>query len=130
MSPFLTGANAYYRGLTSHSTWLRTALEMGLIGLVAMLGVVVATAWTVLRHRSVDARLLEPSMWALVAATAAIVVGQSLETLLLGGLTYASLYWALAMGIIVARPAETAGPATIDRGGARSRVGLDAGERI
>ncbi|MDF2733472.1 MAG: rane protein [Chloroflexota bacterium] len=116
LAPFLTGANIYYRGLTSHSTWLRTALEMGVIGLVAMLGIVAATAWTVLRHRSVDGRLLEPSMWALIAATAAIFVGQSLETLLLGGLTYASLYWALAMGMLVARPAAVAGPVTIDGG--------------
>jgi hypothetical protein len=55
-------------------------------------------------------------MWALIAATAAIFVGQSLETLLLGGLTYASLYWALAMGMLVARPAAVAGPVTIDGG--------------
>jgi hypothetical protein len=129
LAPFLTGPNVIYRGLTSHSTWLRTALEMGVIGLVAMLGIVAATALTILRHRSVDGRLLEPSMWALVAATAAIVVGQSIETLLLGGLTYASLYWALAMGMIVARPAAAAGPATIDRGpGDRSPVRPAAGE--
>jgi hypothetical protein len=115
LAPFLTGANVIYRGLTSHSTWLRTALEMGVFGLVAMLGIVALTALTILRHRSVDGRLLEPSMWALVAATAAIFVGQSMETLLLGALTYASLYWALAMGMIVARPAPAADLATIDR---------------
>ena len=103
---------------------------MGVIGLVAMLGIVAATAWTILRHRSVDGRLLEPSMWALIAATAAIFVGQSLETLLLGGLTYASLYWALAMGMLVAGPAAAASPATIERGpGDRSPVRPDAGER-
>ena len=130
LAPFLTGANVIYRGLTSHSTWLRTALEMGIIGLVAMLGIVAATALTILRNRSVDARLLEPSTWALVAATAAIFVGQAIDTLLLGGLTYASLYWALAMGMLVARPAAAASPATIERGpGDRSPVRPDAGER-
>lgn len=130
LAPFLTGANAYYRGLTSHSTWLRTTLEMGVIGLAAMLGIIVATALTILRRWPVDERLLEPSTWALVASTAAIFVGQSLETLLLGGLTYASLYWALAMGILTTRPAAAASPATIDLGsGHRSPARPAAGER-
>jgi hypothetical protein len=129
LAPFLTGPNVIYRGLTSHSTWLRTALEMGVIGLLALLGIVAATALTIVRNRPVDGRLLEPSMWALIAATAAIVVGQSTETLLLGGLTYASLYWALAMGVIVARPAAFAGAARIDREqGDRSPVRLAADE--
>jgi hypothetical protein len=131
LAPFLTGVNVIYRGLTSHSTWLRTALEMGVLGLAALLGIVAATGFTILRNRSTDRRLLEPSTWALVAATAAIVVGQSTETLLLGGLTYASLYWALAMGIIVARPAASRVVARTDREPAgRSSAGLARDERI
>lgn len=128
LAPFLTGANAYYRGLTSHSAWLRTTLEMGVIGLVAVLAIVVATGLTIVRRWSVERRLTEPSMWALVAAAAAIVVGGTLETLLLGGLTFASLYWALAMGMITARPAAAASRPMIDRGsGDRPPVG--PGER-
>jgi hypothetical protein len=105
LAPYLTGENEVYRGLTSHSTWLRTAVEMGILGLASLIGVIVLTVLTVLRSRSADKRLMEPSSAALLASIVALVVGQSTETLLLGGLTYASFFWAMAMGLVVARPA-------------------------
>lgn len=105
LAPFLTGQDEVYRGLTSHSTWLRTAIEMGIMGLASLIGVILLTVLTVVRSRSADKRLMEPSSAALLASIVALVVGQSTETLLLGGLTYASFFWAMAMGLVVARPA-------------------------
>ena len=104
LAPFLTGPNETYRGLTSHSTWLRTALEMGIPGLLMLIGFVLASAWVVIRGLGSDRRLAEPWSTGLIASSLALVVGQLTETLLLGGLTFASLYWATAIGILVARP--------------------------
>jgi hypothetical protein len=101
---YLTGPNVIYRGLTSHSTWLRTALEMGIPGLVFLIGFVVAAAVVVLGDLRRNRYLAEPWSAALIASAIALVVGQLTETLLLGGLTFASLYWATSIGILVARP--------------------------
>ena len=102
--PYLTGPNEVYRGLTSHSTWLRTALEMGIPALVFLIGIVLAAGVVVLRDLRRNRYLAEPWSAALIASAIALVVGQLTETLLLGGLTFASLYWATAIGILVARP--------------------------
>jgi hypothetical protein len=102
--PFLTGPSEIYRGLTSHSTWLRTALEMGVLGLILLIGFVVAAGWVVVRNLASNRLKAEPWSVALIASAIALVVGQLTETLLLGGLTFASLYWAMAIGILVAQP--------------------------
>lgn len=123
IAPFLVGPNAVYQGLTSHSTWLRTAVEMGVGGLAALVAIIVATAFSVVRARRTASLLNEPSSVALLAATAALVVGQTTETLLLGGLTYASMFWAMAIGLLVARPtAISARPSTLVPASAGSMV--------
>jgi hypothetical protein len=104
LAPFLTGPNIVYRGLTSHSTWFRTALEMGLPGLGFLIAFVLAAGWLIVQDVGRNRYRAEPWSGALIASAVALVVGQVTETLLLGGLTLASLYWAMAIGILVARP--------------------------
>jgi O-Antigen ligase len=104
LGPFLTGPNEIYQGLSSHSTWLRTALEMGIPGFMFLIAFVLAAGWIVIRNLGGSRYGNEPWSAALIASAIALVVGQLTETLLLGGLTFASLYWAAAIGVLVARP--------------------------
>ncbi len=115
LAPFLTGPNEVYRGLTSHSTWLRTALEMGVPGLIFLIGFVLAASWVMIRDVRSNLYRIEPWSAALIASAIALCVGQLTETLLLGGLTFASLYWATAIGLLVARPSAWHVPALARR---------------
>jgi hypothetical protein len=125
IAPHLQGQDARFRGLTSHNTWLRTAVEIGLPGLAAFAAVLVAVAWTFLRDsrrarqggRSEDAdqpragpAADDLGMHALVGIIVALLLAQGFETLLLGGLNFPSFIWTLALGMVVARPGSIAVP--------------------
>jgi O-antigen ligase len=101
IAPRLTGAYKTYRGLSSHSTWLRTAVEMGLPGLLALLATLLAVGAVATRRFLLDrASGLDLTWAALVATAAALTVGQFFETSLLGGLAFGSMYWAVVLGLL------------------------------
>ena len=101
IAPFIKSSYASYRGVTSHSTWLRTAVEMGVPGLALLVLVWLTVAGTVaigwLRGRPLRD---DPTLVALIAIVCALFVDQAVETYLLGGLTSASVVWALALGVL------------------------------
>lgn len=99
---FLPEQGRYLHGLTSHDTWLRTAVEMGIPGLVLLIGVFVAAAWMFIRRpRSISA-LPDPIHLALAASVVGLLPAMTFETFLLGGVTISSLYLASAMGLMLA----------------------------
>ena len=103
ISPYLTGIFLHYRGLTSHSIWFRTAVEMGISGLLVLLLVLAMVALAVARRLLLRPALRsDPTYVALIACAVAIAAGLTFESALLGGLAYTSLFWATCMGILVA----------------------------
>lgn len=90
-------------GLTSHSTWFRTAVEMGIPGLLFLIATGLAVAWVFVR-RSLSARALpDATVIALGAAACGLLPAMTFETFLLGGVTFSSLFLTVAAGL-------TAGP--------------------
>jgi O-antigen ligase len=88
-------------GLTSHSTWFRTAVEMGIPGLLFLIAIGVAVAWVFVR-RSVSARALpDATRIAFGAAACGLLPAMTFETFLLGGVTFSSLFLAVAAGLAV-----------------------------
>jgi hypothetical protein len=125
IAPHLQGQDARFRGLTSHNTWLRTAVEIGLPGLAAFAAILLAVAWALLgdarrsRQRGPSVGGDQPragpavddlGMHALVGIIVALLLAQGFETLLLGGLNFPSFIWTLALGMVVARPGSAAVP--------------------
>ena len=99
---YLPRPGRYLHGLTSHDTWLRTAVEIGVPGLVLLIGVFGATAWMFIRGpRSISA-LPDPINLALAASVIGLLPAMTFETFLLGGVTFSSLYLASAMGLMLA----------------------------
>jgi O-antigen ligase len=112
ISPRLTGAYRIYRGLSSHSTWFRTAVEMGLLGLLALIAVLLTTMFVMFRHLlAVDRRFLDPTLVAIAAAALGLLAGQFFETALFAGVAFGSLYWTLTIGLLASLPAGGTRPA-------------------
>ena len=99
---FLPEPGRYLHGLTSHDTWLRTAVEMGIPGLVLLIGVFAATAWMFIRRPRTISELPDPIHLALGASVIGLLPAMTFETFLLGGVTFSSLYLASAMGLMLA----------------------------
>lgn len=97
IGPRLHGIYEVYRGLTSHSTWFRTAVEMGVPGLLALLALV--TTCAVAAARRLRARV-DVTIAAMAAAAAGLTAGQFFETFLMGGVAFQSLYWAVSLGLV------------------------------
>lgn len=115
LAPYLTGSNARYRGLTSHNTWLRAAVEMGLPGGALLILFQLAVLAIALR-RLVRERTRFPSEdVALLAIFVGLMAGMIFESFLLGGLNYQSLVWAVAAALLV--------PAVPILGATRRRAG-------
>lgn len=127
IAPHLQGQDVRLRGLTSHNTWLRTAVEIGLPGLAAFGAILLTVAWAFIgnarrvRQRSASGGAHEPragpavddlGMHALLGIIVALLLAQGFETLLLGGLNFPSFIWTLALGMVVARPGPVAAPVT------------------
>jgi O-antigen ligase len=103
---FLSGRGLTYKGLTSHSTWLRTAVEMGLPGLGLLLAVIACAAWIVARRLvRVIPSSSDPIGLVWPAILAGLLPAMTFEAFLLGGLTLSSLYLALAIGLLAIPPA-------------------------
>jgi len=105
IDPYLSsnGVPAGYTltGLTSHSTWFRTAVEMGIPGLLFLIAIGLAVAWISVR-RGLSARALpDATRIALGAAACGLLPAMTFETFLLGGVTFSSLLLAVALGLTV-----------------------------
>jgi O-antigen ligase len=88
-------------GLTSHSTWFRTAVEMGIPGLLFLIAVGVAIAWVFVRRALSAGTLRDPTRIALAAALCGLLPAMTFETFLLGGVTFSSLFLTVAAGLTV-----------------------------
>jgi glycosyltransferase involved in cell wall biosynthesis len=105
IQPYLSGNGLIYKGLTSHSTWLRTAVEMGAPGLVLLLAMLLTAAWLFLRSWTTD-----PIQLSFAATVAGLVPAMTFESFLLGGITLPNLYPALAIGLLLTGPRQGGEP--------------------
>jgi len=112
IGPYLTGANSIYRGLTSQSTWLRTAVEEGVPGLLLLIGVLLTSTWVFLRGpkkpRAPGERrtgIPDPTKATLAVSVLGMLGVMSFESFFLGGVNFSNLYLALATALML--PAMT-----------------------
>jgi hypothetical protein len=98
LDPYLSGESRRFVGLTSHNTWLRTWIELGLGGILAFVGLVIVTL-VVGGRRVLRGRASSIEVGAL-AIFAGLTAAQAFETLLLGGVSLPSVAWALAAGLL------------------------------
>lgn len=102
--PYLQGEDARLRGASVHSTVMRMLVELGIPGLVAYLAVIAAAIWLAARSVWRGPGVILPLAGIVIASLAHQLFG----TLLLGGLTYGSYMFAVALGYVArsaARPA-------------------------
>jgi hypothetical protein len=98
--PFLKGGANHIETLTSHSAWFRAGVEMGIPGLAFLVWVLAVVAWLFIRGRLRGESIGDPVHLALAATLAGLVPALTFESLLLGGVTFTSLFLALALGLI------------------------------
>jgi O-antigen ligase len=108
IAPYLGTSGQGIEVLTSHSTWLRTAVEMGVPGLVFLLWVLLAVAWVFLRGVLRRSTVQDPARLALAALLCGLVPAMTFESFLLGGVTFTSLFLAIALGLVAVPPADPA----------------------
>ena len=97
-------------GLTSHSTWFRTAVEMGIPGLLLLIATGLAVAWVFVRRAVATRAVPDATNIALAASVVGLVPAMTFETFLLGGVTFSSLFLTLAAGLIVGPVSQAAAP--------------------
>jgi hypothetical protein len=105
LAPFVREANPELVGLTSHNTWLRTWLEMGILGVVALTSFAVVTLNRAIRVRTVSFGRQPVALGAL-AIFVGLIVAQQFETFLLGGVSLPSFVWSLSAGMLAHRSPE------------------------
>jgi O-antigen ligase len=98
--PYLVGGANHIETLTSHSAWFRAGVEMGIPGLAFLVWVLVVVAWLFIRGRLRGESLGDPVHLTLAASLCGLVSALTFESLLLGGVTFTSLYLAFALGLI------------------------------
>jgi O-antigen ligase len=101
INPFLAGNGLHLNGLTSHSTWFRTAVEIGIPGLCLLLGVFIAAAWVFVRGKRGAKKITNPGHLAFAATVVGLLPAMFFESFLLGGVTFSNLYLAVALGLTV-----------------------------
>lgn len=119
IAPYLTGSATVYRGLLSHNTWLRTAVELGIPGLLALIAVIVGTTFAMLRSLGLTCGSLAPtrgsvglprgleawpSKLALLAMALGILAAEAFASFILGGLSFPSFAWVMSIGLLVGAP--------------------------
>lgn len=93
-------------GLTSHSTWFRTAVEMGVPGLLLLIAAGLGVAWVFIQSILRTRKLPDATRIAFAAAVCGLLPAMTFETFLLGGVTFSSLILAVAAGLTVGPVAE------------------------
>lgn len=94
IAPYLTGSNSVYAGLTSHNTLLRTAVELGIPGLLALMAFIVAVLVSAVSGR--------PQTSSVVVVFLTLLGVMGFESLLLGGASYPSLALGVTAGLLSA----------------------------
>ena len=110
IQPYLSGdVPRLYRGLTSHSTWLRTAVEEGVPGLLILLGVLLVAAVVFVRaprepRRRRDRRtgIPDPTRVTLAVSVVGLLGVMTFESFFLGGVNFSNLYLAVALALMLA----------------------------
>lgn len=88
-------------GLTSHSTWFRTGVEMGIPGLLFLIASGLAVAWVFVRAIRSTRTFPDATRIALAAAVCGLLPAMTFETFLFGGVTFSSLFLTVAAGLAV-----------------------------
>ena len=112
------------QGLSSHSTWFRTAVEMGVPGLVLLIATALAVAWVFFRPIFRTRALPDASQIAIGAVVVGLLPAMTFETFLLGGVTFSSLILTLGAGLMVGHATQT--QAASSRYGMQPSVGSEA----
>jgi O-antigen ligase len=103
IAPYLGPAYAAYTGISSHSAWLRTAVEMGVPAVFLLAAIWVAAlglSLTALRRRPDLVR--SGTVVVLMALAIAFLTDQTFEVYLFGGLGLPNLLTAVALGMVAA----------------------------
>jgi hypothetical protein len=98
--PYLKGGANQIETLTSHSAWFRAGVEMGIPGLAFLVWVLAIVAWIFIRGRLRGESVRDPVHLALAASLAGLIPALTFESLLLGGVTFTSLFLAVALGLV------------------------------
>ena len=115
--PFFEGLGASSAGATTHQTYLRIGVEMGVPGMliyIALSGVAVWLAFVCLRSRRDRPENI------LAASVLAISVAELTDTLLFGGLSFPGFWLAMSVGLLatpsaLAQEVRTTEPVLIGR---------------
>jgi len=102
--PYLTGADARLSGVTTHSTFFRIAVEMGLPGLliqIALSAISLLLAARAILFRSSGA------MAVIAGCLLALLAHEVAGTLIFGGLSYANVMLVMTVGILASRDARS-----------------------
>jgi hypothetical protein len=101
--PYLQGEDARLRGASVHSTVMRMLVELGVPGLLAYLAVMGVAVWLA---AFAIWRVPNGVVLPLVGIVIASLAHQLFGTLLLGGLTYGSYVFVVALGLLTASVAR------------------------
>jgi len=116
--PFFYGQGAGLVGASTHDTYLRVGVEMGLPGLAIYLALSAIAAWLALACL----RAGKGPEVVLAASILAITVAELTDTLLFGGLSFPGFWLAMALGLLATRSArEQPARATEPRAAAQPR---------
>jgi O-Antigen ligase len=107
IAPFLGMGGASYGGLTSHSTWLRTAVETGIPGLVLVGAYVLGVLGFCLR-RYLRRSPLDLVNLGLFAVFVSLLFWETFESTILGGVAFPAFLWALSGALVTASLAPLA----------------------
>lgn len=99
LDPYLVGASRRFAGLTSHNAWLRTWIELGIVGILAFAGFVIAAVIAGVRGR-LNVPGLRTLRTGALAIFVALLAAQAFETFLLGGVSMPSFVWSMAAGLL------------------------------
>jgi len=95
--PYLTGKDARLRGATTHSTYMRILVEMGVPGLLAYAWLTVSALGAAIRHLG---RVQLAATVILAGSIPALVISEFTGTYLLGGASFPGFWLALAISLV------------------------------
>jgi O-Antigen ligase len=101
IAPELTGTASRYSGLTSHDTWFRSGVELGVVGLAMLLLFTLVTGALIGRSVFGRGKARDASFIPMAACVATVLGGSFTATFLLGGLIFASVCWVLCSALAV-----------------------------
>jgi O-antigen ligase len=105
---YLSGDGLHFKGLTSHDTWLRTAVEQGIPGLLLLLAALAVAAWTFLRGpreprqpRERRTGIPDPTRVTFAVSVVGLLAAMTFESFFLGGVNFSNLFLALALTLML-----------------------------